>query len=88
MAVKPRIFSKGRIVIPKQARDTLGLKPSDMGGVELLEGKGAIIKPAVKPPPEIFVKAGNEIVEKGLQEAKKADEVKNRKLLQSLGVKK
>lgn len=85
--MEAKISSKGQIVIPKQVRDQLGLKPGDTVRLEVLEGKRALIQPAVKPPEEVFVKARDEIVEAALKEAKKIDEEKIKMLLESLGVK-
>lgn len=85
--MEAKISSKGQIVIPKQVRDQLGLKVGDTVRLEVLEGKRAVIQPAVKPPEEVFMKARSEIVEAALKEAKKIDEEKIRMLLESLGVK-
>lgn len=86
MATETRISSKGQVVIPKDIRKKLGLKPGDMVKFETLEGKRAIIQPAAEPTPDIFVKAGSEVVEETLREANLADDKKIARLLRALGV--
>lgn len=81
-----KLSSKGQIVIPKTIRDKLGLKPGDKLRLEITEGRGALIQPAVKPPKEVFVRGGGEVVETVLQEAREIDEKKIEKLLRTLGV--
>jgi AbrB family looped-hinge helix DNA binding protein len=81
-----KVSTKGQIVIPKDIRRKMGLKPGDKVKIELLEGKKAIIQPLVNPPEEIFVKASDEIVEDTLREADKQDDEKIRRLLRSLGI--
>ena len=82
-----KLSSKGQIVIPKEVRDKLGLKAGDNVRLEVEEGRRVIVQPAVKPPNEIFVKAGDRLVDEALHEAKRADEGKIREMLRSLGVK-
>ena len=86
MATETRISSKGQVVIPKDIRKKLGLKPGDMVKFETLEGKRAIMQPAVEPTPDIFVKAGSKVVEETLLEANLADDKKITRLLKALGV--
>jgi AbrB family looped-hinge helix DNA binding protein len=81
-----KVSTKGQIVIPKDIRRKMGLKPGDKVKIELLEGKKAIIQPLVNPPEEIFVKASDEIIEDTLREADKQDDEKIRRLLRSLGI--
>jgi len=81
-----KVSTKGQIVIPKDIRRKMGLKPGDKVKIELLEGKKAIIQPLVNPPEEIFVKASDEIIEGTLREADKQDDEKIRRLLRSLGI--
>ena len=87
MATEVRISTKGQVVIPKEVREKLGLKPGDRVKIEAVEGRRAIIQSAVEPPEEIFVKAGDRLVDETLREANRRDEVKIRRLLKSLGVK-
>jgi len=82
--LKTVISSKGQVVIPKQIRDKLGLVPGTVLRV-WVEGKKIILEPAKEPPKEIFVKAGPEITEQILKEAKSSSD-KALKLLQDLGV--
>ncbi|MGC8934169.1 MAG: AbrB/MazE/SpoVT family DNA-binding domain-containing protein [Thermoproteota archaeon] len=81
-----KVSTKGQIVIPKDIRKKMGLRPGDKVKIEILEGKKAIIQPVVSPPEEIFVKATDEIVRNALREANKQDEAKIRRLLMSLGI--
>lgn len=87
MAAEVRVSTKGQVVIPKGVREKLGLKPGDRVKIEAIEGRRAIIQPAVEPPEEIFVKAGDRLVDESLREANRHDEIKIRRLLKSLGVK-
>jgi AbrB family looped-hinge helix DNA binding protein len=81
-----KLSTKGQIVIPKDIRKKMGLKPGDKVKIELLEGKKAIIQPLVSPPEEIFVRAADKIVENTLREADEQDDAKIRRLLRDLGV--
>ncbi|MHA1732992.1 MAG: AbrB/MazE/SpoVT family DNA-binding domain-containing protein [Promethearchaeota archaeon] len=47
MTFKRKVGPKGQVVIPKDLRDQLGLRPGSVVGMEL--GDGAIV---IKPPPE------------------------------------
>jgi AbrB family looped-hinge helix DNA binding protein len=82
-----RLSSKSQIVIPKKVRDQLGLRPGDKVRFEVLEGKRALLQAPTPAPKDVFVRAGRGMVEDVLAEAKKADELKIRRLLRSLGVK-
>jgi len=86
MMSEVKVSTKGQIVIPKDIRKKMGLKPGDKVKIEVLEGKKAIIQPIVSPPEEIFVKADNEVIENALREADEQDEAKIRRLLMSLGI--
>ena len=81
-----KLSSKGQIVIPKEIRKHLGLKPGDKVKLEVLEGRRAVIQPAATPPEDVFFRAGEKILSKVLEETHKADEAKIGKLLKSLGV--
>ena len=81
------LSSKGQIVIPKAIREKLGLKAGDKIKLEVEEGKRVIVQPSVKPPNDVFVKAGDRLIEEALHEAKRVDEEKIREMLKSLGVK-
>lgn len=86
MATEVKLSSKSQIVIPKDVRNKLGLKPGDRVKLEVVEGKRAIIQPAVKPSEELFISAGSKIVEVALHDARKIDEEKIKELLKALGV--
>lgn len=81
-----KVSTKGQIVIPKNIREKMGLKPGDKVKIEVLEDKRAIIQPATNPPKEVFVKAGGKLTKRILQESKGLDEDKIRRLLKELGV--
>ena len=81
-----RLSSKNQIVIPKRIRDELGLRQGDRVRFEIVKGRRAILQAAAPPPEDVFVRAGRGKVEEVLDEAKKVDELKIRKLLRSLGV--
>lgn len=87
MGLEVRLSSKGQIVIPKEVREKLGLKAGDKIKLEVEDGKRAIVQPSVRPPKDVFVKAGDKLVEETLREAKRVDEEKIREMLKSLGVK-
>ncbi len=87
MSVDVKLSSKGQIVIPREVRKKLNLKPGDKVKIEAIDGRKAIIQPAILPPEDIFVSAGKETVGNILLESRKADEAKLKKLLKSLGVK-
>lgn len=85
--MKVKISSKGQIVIPKDIRDKLGLRPGTSISLEIIEGKKAVLQPPAEPPEEVFVKAGDRLVEEVLEESRKLDETKITKMLKALGVK-
>ena len=86
MSSQPKVSSKGQIVIPKDVRKILGLKPGDRVKLQVLHGKRVIMQPAIKPPENLFVKAGSKLVEEALRESAKRDEDKIAELLKALGV--
>ena len=79
---KVKTSSKGQIVIPKEIRDALGIKPGSILNVHV-EGKKIILEPA-SAPPDIFVDLGDS--EKILNDSRKIDEEKIKRLLRDLGV--
>ena len=82
--LKTVVSKKGQIVIPKETRDKLGLAPGTVLRVQV-EGKGVILEPLQEPPKEAFIRAGPEITEPLLYEAKTTSD-KAQRLLRDLGV--
>ncbi|WP_202320204.1 AbrB/MazE/SpoVT family DNA-binding domain-containing protein [Archaeoglobus neptunius] len=80
---KVKTSVKGQIVIPKEIRDALGIKPGSILNIRV-EDKKIIIEPAPSPP-EVFVELGEES-EKILRESRKVDEERIKRLLRDLGV--
>ncbi|MBI2936909.1 MAG: AbrB/MazE/SpoVT family DNA-binding domain-containing protein [Thaumarchaeota archaeon] len=78
------LSSKGQIVIPKEVREKLGLKPGDKVRLQV-EDKKIVLQFHAEPPEEIFVRAGGQLVDQTLREAKQADELKIKRLLERLG---
>ena len=81
---KTVVSKKGQVVIPKQARDKLGLTPGTVLKVQV-EGKRIILEPLQEPPKEAFIEAGSTITEQLLNEAKTTSD-KSKRLLRDLGV--
>jgi AbrB family looped-hinge helix DNA binding protein len=81
--VKVKTSSKGQIVIPKEIRDKLGIKPGSVLNVSV-EGKRIILEPSPEPP-DVFVELGNES-EKILRELRKESGDRIKRLLRDLGV--
>ncbi|MCD6529213.1 AbrB/MazE/SpoVT family DNA-binding domain-containing protein [Candidatus Bathyarchaeota archaeon] len=81
---KTVVSKKGQVVIPKQARDKLGLTPGTVLKVQV-EGKRIILEALQEPPKETFIEAGSTITEQLLNEAKTTSD-KSRRLLRDLGV--
>jgi len=63
------VSRRGQIVILKQIRDMLGLVPGSILEIRV-EGKKIVLEPAQEFPKGMFVKAGEEVVEPLLLEAK------------------
>ena len=80
---KTKVSSRGQVVIPKEIRERLGLKPGTILNVSI-EGKRIILEPALEPP-EIFVELG-EKSEEILRELKRESEERIKRLLRDLGV--
>jgi AbrB family looped-hinge helix DNA binding protein len=82
-----KLSSKGQVVLPKQAREKLGLKKGDKLKIEIDEKtKRIIMQPSVKPPRGVFVRAGTKLTSSVLKEADEIDERKIKKLLRAVGV--
>jgi len=79
-----KVSKNGRIVIPKEIRETLGIKEGLNFKIRL-EGKKIILEPLSEPPKEIFIKAGDNITEPMIREAKERSD-KSKKLLEALGI--
>jgi len=78
---KVKASSKGQIVIPKEIREALGIKPGSLLSVRV-EGRKIILEPS---PPDVFVEVGEES-EKILQETRRIDDERIKRLLRDLGV--
>lgn len=81
--IKIKVSSKGQVVIPKEIRDKLGIKPGTILNVSI-EGKRIVLEPALEPP-NIFVELG-EKSEEILQELRKENKERIKRLLRDLGV--
>ena len=81
--IKIKVSSKGQVVIPKEIRDKLGIKPGTILNVSI-EGKRIVLEPASEPP-NIFVELG-EKSEEILQELRKENKERIKRLLRDLGV--
>jgi len=82
--LRVKVSSKGQVVIPKKIREKLGITKGSFLNVKL-DGKKIILETVQQPPQEIFIKAGKEITDKFLREAKTTSD-KSYKLLTALGV--
>jgi len=80
---KTKVSSRGQVVIPKEIRERLGLKPGTILNVSI-EGKRIILEPALEPP-EIFVELGEKSGEI-LRELRRESEERIKRLLRDLGV--
>jgi AbrB family looped-hinge helix DNA binding protein len=80
--MKVKTSSKGQVVIPREIREKLGIKPGTILNVKA-EDRRVILELAPEAP-DVFVEAG-EIAEKSLRAAKESSD-KAEKLLRDLGV--
>lgn len=76
--------SRGRIVIPKEMRKNLNLKRGTKLKIRV-ENSIVIFYLPSKPPDEIFIHAGDQLVDQTLKEAKKIDAQKIKRLRKNLG---
>mgnify|MGYP001772762505 CR=1 FL=1 len=81
---RTRLSSKGQVVIPAEIRASLGLKKGSILLINL-EGRRIVMEPAEELPPDFFIEAGEELMEKVLTEAKRSSD-KAENLLRDLGV--
>ena len=81
--LKVKTSPKGQIVIPKEIRDALGIKPGTVLSVHV-EGRRIILEPS-STPPDIFVELGKKS-EQILKESKRVDDGRLGRLLRDLGV--
>lgn len=81
--MKVKTSSKGQVVIPKEIREALGIKPGSVLKV-YVEGRKIVLEPA-QSPPNIFVELG-ERAEEILRESKRVEEEGISRLLRDLGV--
>lgn len=87
MAPEVKLSSKGQVVLPKDAREKLGLKKGDKLKVSVDERtKSIIMQVSTEPPEEIFVRAGTKLASAMLKESNELDEKKIKKLLDAIGV--
>jgi AbrB family looped-hinge helix DNA binding protein len=87
LASEVKLSSKGQVVLPKQAREKLGLKKGDKLKIEVDERtKSIIMQPSVGPPSKVFVRAGTKLTSSLLKEADEIDERQLKKLLSAIGV--
>lgn len=88
MTSEVKLSSKGQVVLPKGAREKLGLKKGDKLKVVVDEKtKSIIMQASVQPPKEIFVRAGTKLTSALLKESDELDEKKIKRLLGAIGVK-
>lgn len=78
-----KVSSKGQIVIPKEIRKKLGIGRNSVLKIRVV-GKKIILEPTSEPPDDIFVEAGEKIVDEVLKEVKKDEKVL--RLLRDLGI--
>ena len=81
---KTVVSKKGQVVIPKSARDQLNLAPGTILEVQVEKGR-VILEPFKALPEKAFFRAGKNITEPILQEAKATSD-KTQRLLKELGI--
>ncbi len=81
---KTLVSKKGQVVIPKDTREKLNLTPGTVLNVQV-EGRKVILEPFKEIPKKVFVRAGQNITEPILQEAKATSD-KTQRLLKELGI--
>jgi len=69
-----KVSSKGQIVIPKKVRKKLGIGKNSIIRPSVM-GKKIILEPSSEPPSEIFVRAGEKIVDKAIREVESDEKV-------------
>ena len=79
-----KVSKNGRIVIPKEIREKLGINEGSNFKIRL-EGKKIILELLSEPPKGIFIKAGDNITEPKIREAKERSD-KSKRLLEALGI--
>ena len=82
--MRVRVSSRGRIVIPKRVRESLGIRKGSVLNLRV-EGKKIILEMVSEPPEEIFVRVGSNVVEEILRGSKLSSD-KAESLLGELGV--
>mgnify|MGYP000492273491 CR=1 FL=1 len=78
-----RVSSKGQIVIPKKIRKKLGIKKNSILKMRVV-GKKIVLELPSEPPSDIFVDAGEKIVDELIREAKNDEKIL--RLLRDLGI--
>ena len=78
-----KVSSKGQIVIPKRVREMLGIGKNTILTLRVI-GKKIILEPVSEPPEDIFVSAGEKIVDEALSEVKRDEKIL--RLLRDLGI--
>ena len=81
---KTVVSKKGQVVIPKDARDKLNLTPGTILEVQIEKGR-VIFEPFKELPKKAFIRAGKNVTNPILQEAKATSD-KTQRLLKELGI--
>lgn len=80
--MRVKVSSKGQVVIPKDVREKLGIKPGTVLNVRV-ERNRIVLEPTLEPP-DVFVEFGRS--ENILKELRRESEERIRRLLRDLGV--